>query len=47
LTPKYAQTKTKINPHNKTRDIKRTDKFQKSGVRNEIKSWYTKKTTFK
>jgi hypothetical protein len=26
LTPKYAETKTKVNPHNKTRDIKRIKK---------------------
>jgi hypothetical protein len=43
LTPKYAQRKMKVNSHNKTRDIKAIEKFQKTRVKNAIKFWYTKK----
>jgi hypothetical protein len=43
LTPKYTLTKTKVNPHNKTRDLKTIKKFQITRIKNEMKFWYTKK----
>jgi hypothetical protein len=43
LTPKYALTKAKVNPHNKFRDLKTIEKFQKTRIKNKIKFWYTKK----
>jgi hypothetical protein len=42
LTPKYAQIKEKINPHNKFVNKKMIDNFQNTRIRNKMKFWHSK-----